>query len=322
MDTVYLDPLSQFPTDLPSNRIFGAICVGMNELYGDGELSSMLEQFREGSAPFVLSSAFPFVYDEDHKPKYHFFPKPIVKPLVLDDYEKYYDTFKDYKKVKYLDQTLFNRFINGETNESSLIKDLKNGDTKTIRKKFLTGSDVSYDFTIKKQDTPHNILNRLSGSSENFYYTTGLNFKNSGLFFLIKFYDNTYRSKVMASLRFIEDRGFGGDISSGMGQFKLSIVTDSELINEPERDAGSFMTLSLYSPEDFNSFDKSKCWYELMKIRGRCGDGFMKKSVRVFKDGSTFPIRDQKICGRVVYVRENPDVVEYGIAFPVGMVEP
>jgi CRISPR type III-A-associated RAMP protein Csm4 len=107
-----------------------------------------------------------------------------------------------------------------------------------------------------------------------------------------------------------------------MGQFKLSIVTDSELINEPERDAGSSMTLSLYSPEDFDSFDKKRCWYELIKIRGRCGDGFMKKSIWVFKEGSTFPIHDQKICGKVVYVRENPDVVEYGIAFSVRMVEP
>jgi len=322
MDTVYLDPLSLFPTDLPSNRIFGAICVGMSELYGDGELSSMLEQFREGAAPFVLSSAFPFVYDETVKEKYHFFPKPIVKPVVLGDYEGYYDAFKDYKKVKYLDQTLFNRLINGETDESSLIKNLKNGDIKTIRKKFMTDSDLSDDFAIRKQDRPHNILNRLSGSSENFYYTTGRNFKNSGLFFLIKFYDNAYRSKVMASLRFIEDRGFGSDISSGMGQFKLSIVTDSELINEPERDAGYFVTLSLYSPEDFDSFDKKRCWYELMKIRGRCGDGFMKKSIWVFKEGSTFLTHDQKICGKVVYVRKNPDVVEYGVAFPVRMVEP
>jgi len=321
MDTVYLDPLSALPTDLPSNRIFGAICVGMNELYGDGELSSMLEQFRGGSAPFILSSAFPFVYGEDNKTKYHFFPKPIVKPSALEDHEGHYDAAKKYKKVQYLDQVLFNRFINGEINETSLIEGLSSNDVKIIRKIFLTGTDINNDFAIRKQDTPHNILNRLSGSSENFYYTTGLNFKNSGLFFLIKFYDNAYRSKVEASLKFIEDRGFGGNISSGMGQFKLSIVTDSELINEPARDVGSSMTLSLYSPDDFNSFDKKRCWYELMKIRGRCGDGFMKKSIRVFKEGSTFPIRDQKICGKLVYVRENPDVVEYGIAFPVRMVE-
>ncbi|MEA3325659.1 MAG: type III-A CRISPR-associated RAMP protein Csm4 [Euryarchaeota archaeon] len=322
MDTVYLDLLSPFPIDLQSNRIFGAICVGMNELYGDDELSSMLEQFRGGSAPFILSSAFPFVYGEDNKTKYHFFPKPIVKPSALDDHEEHYDAAKNYKKVKYLDQSLFNRFINGETNEILLIRDLSSNNVKIARKMFLTGTDINNDFVIRKQDTPHNILNRLSGSSENFYYTTGLNFENSGLFFLIKFYDKAYRSKVMASLRFIEDRGFGGNISSGMGQFKLSVVTDSELIKKPERDAGYSMTLSLYSPEDFNSFDKSRCWYELIKTRGRCGDGFMKKSIWVFKEGSTFPIHDQKICGKVVYVRENPDVVEYGIAFPVGMVEP
>jgi len=245
-----------------------------------------------------------------------------VKPAMLYDYEKYYDAAKGYKKVKYLDQTLFNQFINGEVDEISLIRDLSSNNVKRIRKMFLTGSDISDDFAIRKHDVPHNILNRLSGASENFYYTTGLNFKNSGLFFLIKFYGKEYRSKIMASLRFIEERGFGCNISSGMGYFKLSIVTDNRLFNEPEHDAESFTTLSLYSPEDFDSFDKKRCWYELMRIRGRCGDGVMKKGIWVLKEGSTFPIHDQKIYGKVVYVREGPDVVEYGIAFPVRMVGP
>lgn len=318
MDIVYLDPISLFPTDLPSNRIFGAICIGMRELYGDAELSLMLKEFRDGSVPFILSSAFPFAYDEEKGEKCHFFPKPIVEPPVFD-LEEYFDAAKGYKKIKYLDQILFNRFITGEANEKSLIRDLESGAVKVSKKIFLSAA-INDDFMIRKQDASHNVLNRLSGASENFYYTSGLRFKNSGLFFLMRFFDDTYRSKIMAAIRFIEDRGFGGDISSGMGQFKLSFATDTKLLNEMEHDVGSFITLSLYCPEDFDLFDKRRCWYDLMKIRGRCGDGVMKKGVMVFKEGSTFSIHDQSVYGKVVYVREDPDVVEYAIAFPIWMV--
>ena len=320
MDIIYFDPISSFPANLPSNKIFGAICIGIKELYGDDELSLMLEQFQEDKVPFILSSAFPFIYNEEKKERHHFFPKPIVKPAMFVNYEKYYDAIKNYKKVKYLDQVLFNRFINGKTDENSLIMDIDNNKVRIIKKNILIESYIDNDFVIRKQDIPHNILNRLSNASENFYYTTGTNYKNSGLFFLIKIFNNTYRSKINASLRFIEDRGFGGDISTGMGQFKLSVAIDKELINEPQENSRYSIMLSLYSPEHFNSFDKEKCWYELMRIRGRCGDGFMKKGIWAFKEGSTFSIHDQEKHGKVIYVRKNPDVVEYGIAYPIRMV--
>ena len=79
MNVVYLKPKSLFPTNLPSDTIFGAICVAIKEIYGEDELDSMLGLFNGKNNPFVLSSAFPFVNGSDGK--HHFFPKLIIEPF-------------------------------------------------------------------------------------------------------------------------------------------------------------------------------------------------------------------------------------------------
>jgi len=317
-DCVYLTPKSLFPTSLPSNTIFGAICIGLKEIYGDEELKKMLALFSEGTIPFILSSAFPFVGDS--KDKHHFFPKPIDEPFegTITDY---LDQAKRFKKARYVHQSVFNAWINGTLSELDIIKDFD-------KKYHVSGvllthkEEMDLDFGLIVADTPHNVLNRLSNKSENFYYSTGAYYRNAGLFFLIKFLDESYRSKIMAALRFIEDRGFGGDISSGRGQFELNFVESTELIKEPE-EADAFTTMSLYSPDnEFNSLDKNRIWYELTKIQGRSSDGRMKKSVFMFKEGSTFPLLNLEFYGGVKEVRPAPKrVVEYGLAFPVKMKE-
>ncbi len=317
-DCVYLTPKSLFPTSLPSDTIFGAICVGLKEIYGVDELSEMLGVFNDGTIPFILSSAFPFVGDS--KDKHLFFPKPIVEPFegTITDY---LDQAKRFKKARYVHQRVYNAWINGTRSELDIIKDFD-------KKYHVSGvllshkEEMDLDFRLIVADTPHNVLNRLSNKSENFYYSTGAYYRNAGLFFLIKFLDGYYRSKIVAALRFIEDRGFGGDISSGRGQFELNFVESNELIKEPE-EADAFTTLSLYSPgNEFNSFDKNRVWYELTKIQGRSSDGKMKKSVFMFKEGSTFPLLNLEFYGGVKEVRPAPKrVVDYGLAFPVKMKE-
>lgn len=317
-DCVYLTPKSLFPTSLPSDAIFGAICVGLKEIYSVDELTEMLGLFNDGTIPFILSSAFPFVGDS--KDRHHFFPKPIVEPFE-ETIADYLEQAKKFKKARYVHQSIFNDWINGGTSELTIIKAFdeffKVDGTLLIPKK-----ERDSNFRVTVADTPHNVLNRLSNKSENFYYSTGAYYRNAGLFFLIKFLDESYRSKIMAALRFIEDRGFGGDISSGRGQFELNFVDSTELIKEPE-EADAFTTLSLYSPgNEFNSFDKNRIWYELTKIQGRSSDGSMKKSLFMFKEGSTFPLLDLEFYGGVKEVRPAPKrVVEYGLAFPVKMKE-
>ena len=126
--------------------------------------------------------------------------------------------------------------------------------------------------------------------------------------------------KIRSALKFLEDRGFGGDVSSGQGQFEVEGMENGRVITEPA-EANGFTILSLYSPSsEFDSFDKSQVWYELMKVQGRCKNGEMKKSLFMLKEGSTFPSSDQKFYGKIEEVRPEPKrVVEYGIAFPIKM---
>lgn len=327
---VYIKPLSPLPHSLHSNKIFGAICVGIRNVYGEKEVVGMLDEFRDNNPPFILSSMFPFVYDrDDENRKHHFFPEPITEPLELggDEIERYYGDLKQYKKIKYLHQELFNELIVGKTDEKNLINRPDGGDVKIVNKDYLVRRETNMsdrDFSIKTQDTPHNVLNRLSNASDDFYYTKGVRFTNSGLFFLIRFFDDTYKENVASALRFIEDRGFGGDISSGHGQFRID---DDEVINEfngieEPKEGNGFTTLSLYSPKDeLGLFDKDNMWYDLVNIHGKCSDGMMKKSIRMFVEGSTFPLlKDKKFYGKIADVRDNPEVVEYGYAFPIKMV--
>lgn len=97
-----------------------AIRIGLKEIYGDEELSKMLALFSEGTIPFILSSAFPFVINS--KIKHHFFTKPIVKPFdePITDYP---DQAKRFKKARYVHQSVFNAWINGITSELDIIKD-------------------------------------------------------------------------------------------------------------------------------------------------------------------------------------------------------
>ncbi|MFZ2071653.1 MAG: type III-A CRISPR-associated RAMP protein Csm4 [Halobacteriota archaeon] len=315
MDIVYLKPKSLFPTNLPSNTIFGAICIAIKEIYGEDELDRILDLFDDESNPFVLSSAFPFVNGSDGK--HHFFPKLIVEPFE-EPITNYWDQAKKFKGVRWIHQDIFNDWINGKLSELDVIKTFDERYKLKSGLLFHKGTDLEYEIIVA--DVAHNQLNRLSNRSENFFYSTGAYFRNVGLFFLIEFFNKSYESKVMSALKFIEDRGIGGDISSGQGQFEIDGVEDRSITTEPA-EADAFTTLSLYSPDsEFSSYNKSQIWYELVKIQGRCEDGAVKKPLFMFKEGSTFPILDQKFYGKTEEVRPKPQrAIEYGIAFPIKM---
>jgi CRISPR-associated protein Csm4 len=315
MDVVHLKPKSQFPTNLSSDTIFGAICVAIKEVYGEDELDQMLGLFDGESNPFVLSSAFPFINGSDRK--HHFFPKLIVEPF-KEPITNYWDHAKKFKKVRWIHQDIFNDWINGNTSELDIIKEFD--EKNRVKNGLLFPKEINLDPKLIVTDVAHNQLNRLSNQSENFFYSTGAYFKNMGLFFLIEFFNRSYESKIMSALKFIEDRGIGGNITSGQGQFKIEGVEDRSIITEPD-EVDAFTTLSLYSPSsEFDSFDKSQVWYELMKVQGRCSDGSIKKSLFMLREGSTFPSSDQKFYGKIEEVRPEPKrAVEYGIAFPIKM---
>ena len=117
-------------------------------------------------------------------------------------------------------------------------------------------------------------------------------------------------------MKFLKDRGFGKDISSGKGQFDYEIIDYS--INDEELKSGDyFVTLSRFIPTNTDlSHINEYSNYELSSKRGRSSNGEIRKQVSFFKEGSIFPDY-QKFYGQIIDSGEKNPSLEYGLAFPI-----
>lgn len=307
MLAIYLSPKSQFPRELPSNTIFGALCSVMHDLGMD--VDAMLTEFQQ-HPPFLISSGFPFVMIGQNI--HHFLPKPIEKPGEVPSSPGSLEGMKLLKSTRYIHQTIFEAWVQGKISEADLIR---TAGEYTLKSGLLYSKQLHPVFSVDDAEFPHNRLNRLSTASEAFYYTGGTHYHNAGLYFLILFADEKYRSRIMAAVNLLSDRGFGSKISSGAGNFSF---TASEYNLKSEQNPVQFITLSRYLPIEFRKFG-GKIWYDLVEVRGRSGDGVMKKRVTMCREGSVFANIESKSYGSIVRVRDQPPVVEYGLAFPIGM---
>ncbi|MDI6916955.1 MAG: hypothetical protein QMC80_04070 [Thermoplasmatales archaeon] len=79
MKVVYLEPRTSFiGSRIHSDTLFGAICWSIRQIYDKETLENILEKFKNGKPPFLLSSTYPYIGNGEKK---HFLPKPIQKPL-------------------------------------------------------------------------------------------------------------------------------------------------------------------------------------------------------------------------------------------------
>ena len=65
MMMVYIKPLSRFP-ELSSDKIFGALTSVISEIYPES-LDEMISSFESNNPPFLVSSAFPVILDDNEK---------------------------------------------------------------------------------------------------------------------------------------------------------------------------------------------------------------------------------------------------------------
>jgi len=317
---VYLKPLSIFP-ELHSDTLFGAITYAISQLYPD-KVEDMIAEFNN-QPPFVLSSTFPFIFKEDKNndfkdvEKIRFYPK-IIFPKSKEDLDIKFNPndFKEYKKVKYLEDKLFFDLVNGKITENEVLKDFKNY---TKVKGLLMSEDYKLDISYGENIIPNNSINRISNETEGIFYTSGNEFRNIGLFFLIDFNNEEYIPIVKAAIKFLRDRGFGRDISTGKGQFDYVIDEDYSLDDELDENANynSFITLSRFIPNenDLKLINESAS-YEISSKRGKSSSNEIRKQIRFFKEGSLFPAYS-KYYGRIVQSGKVNPAVEYGFAYPL-----
>lgn len=302
---VYVKPLSIFP-ELHSDTIFGALTFAVAQLYPE-KAEEMVKEF-ETNPPFILSSPFPYIFNESEKVK--FYPKVSLK-IDNDKADYGIDDVKAYKKVKYVDEEIFHKIINGELEEVDI---LNNFNDYELSNGFLMSRKYDIPFKLSENIIPNNRVNRVTNETEGIFYTSGHEFSNMGLFFYMRFYNEEYVPIVKAALRFLKDRGFGRDISVGKGQFDYEIL-DEDI--EASGEGKYFVNLSRFIPNDTDLANiGTDSIYEIGSKRGRSSAGEIRKQIRFFKEGSLFPVYAEDY-GRIVAVGKDSPAVEYGYAFAV-----
>lgn len=301
---IYIKPLSTFPK-LHSDTLFGALTYAISELYPN-LVDEMINEFEENKPPFLISSTFPVIFNEGDKVK--FYPKLIIGSDLsgIDS-----QIIKDYKKVDYIEEKLFYALINGELSEKDI---LNNYDDYYRFSNLLMGEKIDVDIGFGENILPNNSVNRLIHETK-IFYTQGDSYKNLGLFFLVQIFNEDYSSIIKSAIKFLKDRGFGRDISTGKGHFDFEI--DETLTFDDGSDKNMFVTLSRFIPtEDDLKRINEYSYYEIGSKRGRDKTGEIRKQVRFFKEGSIFP-NYQMNYGNIVKSGEINPAVEYGYAFPL-----
>lgn len=329
MKIIYLKPKSSFRNNLRSDTLWGLLCWGINNIFGESKLKDFINSYNEGGNVLKVSSAFPYINVNGKRNLY--FPKPILKPIDINNYLDFYkitsksnrsqviSKLKSFKKVKYINENAFFDLLNGRITEYELFTNTQIWDNNDI------------NVSIKSVDIMHNTINRLTNTTleGNLYIDSEIFAKNAGLFFLL---DGSIDqiNMVTAALRFYSHIGFGGDAAIGKGYFDIQIEDYNLTIN---KNANSFITLSLYSPVQNETIEFKKhpnlCWYELETRKGKYGGqhikdtNFWKDSVLMFKEGSVFPNLNKTNYGinKIVKRTSYFDVVNFGYAFNLPFVK-
>ena len=304
---VYIKPLSMFPK-LHSDTLFGALTSAISELFPD-KVDEMLTEFKINNPQFLISSTFPFIFNSENKIR--FYPKIILN--TKSEKIENIDFLKEYKKVDYLEETIFFDILSHKLTENEIINNFS--DYHKVGN-LLMNNDYGINVSFETSILPNNSINRLTNETETIFYSEGIEYGNMGLFFLIDVLNDEYEDIIQSALKFLKDRGLGRDISTGKGQFDFEIEDIS--IDDLYKNTGDkFITLSRFIPsEDDLEAIIADCNYELDSKRGRDKSGEIRKQIRFFKEGSTF--RNSKdVYGKLVEVGINMPAIEYGYAYPV-----
>lgn len=304
-----------------SDTIFSGICNCYAILRGKDELEALLKKFKE-KPPFLVSSAFPLLILPDGKSIF-FLPKPKV-----------FFKFKNYEDAKKFEKAIYvsvDAFIKGSIELLMENKELEVIGNFMVTHEEFDVIDENYGgkIGVGMGIVAGNRLDKPTLKSKLYYRGVASYPENMQLYVLFK---GGIGKDVEASIRLLCEEGLGGERSIGFGRFGFKFCE----LNLPNADnTGVLMTLSLYHPtfEEFIEFKKKPQYlnYRLVKRAGYAfspffaNKGLLKRWVRMFVEGSTFPKIDGKdVYGALVKVLEKEgftahDVYRYGYAFSLGL---
>jgi len=307
--------LSPFTSKIESYTIFGALCWGYRNFFGESKFLDLLERFKS-DPPFLISSC---ILKNKNIRYFHC-------PQIKDDFPepKNIDEYKQQKEIKkklnYIPEDLFIEFLEGK-----------------IKTKWDLGQK------IEKYESPeiisivnlHNSINRLT------WTTIGGQLYNIPSYLYLEFsifiylFDENLLDELKAIFKYIS---FGGNKSTGYGRVKLIEVErvkkfEKYLNPYPSESTQKFYTLSSTFPDP--SFDYNNSYYQISTFCGKVENFYtrlsapiLKRKVLYFQPGSVLTIKDgnqKKFYGSLIKVlssqslidsSKNVNIYQYGYAFP------
>ncbi|MGA1863374.1 type III-A CRISPR-associated RAMP protein Csm4 [Deferribacter thermophilus] len=304
----FISPLTVKPN---SNTLFGSIIYSLYRIKGQNYVVDVLEKFKNGEPPFLISSIFPI------KNNNYYFPKvilPFEKTEGLDS-----KMIKKIKKSQFIHQEILKTLLTSEKKVADIYKD------------FLNSND--YFVNIIKFDKTHNSIDRFTNNVREdggLFFETSFVLNNA--FFLILLVD--FELDLLKQCIELGGRiGLGGNKSTGAGKYsviEIKEVVDNKkldfLIDYIKNDSKYFITLSPVIPKTDIDIDKS--YYELEFYRGCVEQDFnlpvnniWKKKVIYLKEGSVLSLKDnnEKFLGCCPIVHNEKEIIQYGYEFRMSL---
>lgn len=292
---------------LHSDTLKSALFVCALRLYGPEEVN---EEFLKS---FLISSAFPFYHNKREGNRcLYFFPRPETSRLPFKIEHGDGSTEKKLKKLRFLEQELFERIIRGEKaislDENSISG--KYASSKEIGIKTLLKQDDCDAITISSPYQHVNIPKGYGADTEPYYVDKQYFHKNAGLYCLIRYEHEEAKKMVEAAFQMLADSGIGTDRNTGNGQFSIGF-DEMDLSVPDQKEAKFHLNLSLYCPEkeSINEDTLRSSFYKFTKRGGYVSSPaddrhltIRKRSIYMFTEGSVFPFSESR-TGKIENLR-------------------
>jgi len=303
----------------PSDRLFGAVAWATVWLFPEDRW------FVETPSRFVFSSAFPVIHGV------RYWPKPVAPPTRLDLSPK----AKAFKKVRYVSEAVWTAWMNGRAPTDAwlqLVQEnrwcIHGGGIALATREEVRGPGP-YPAVLRPEPVPHARIDRLTMAtvpSGTLYFEEATFVAPHVRFWFAVRMNPEDLSLFKALMRFLEDRGIGGNRSVGMNHFRLVAI---EPMNHPwwQPRSRRWVNLSVFVPDpDELDWDSADIAYEVVPSRPRAeSEGPLagrplKRAFLYWAEGSVAVAhRPKPFYGRTLTMRTLPDgsrLIHSGLALP------
>lgn len=274
---------------------------------------SLFEQWKDANFffnGFTLSSCFPYSGSE------YFFPRPLLKHKFRFKNTSDDLTPKKSKKIEFITKSVFEKIISQKHEFIEIDDELVTPDQAFVcenpdtAKKSLYKSEVQQRVAIPLEG---DYDEKGGGKESKPYYIDRIYFEeDSGLFFLVQFYNEALKKQVLQSLKILGENGIGTDRTVGNGIFE-SDPLDTPFSIDINSATNRYLPLGLYLPteDEIKETNLDNSAWSLLKRGGYMGGSevedkrhLRKKSIYMFGEGSVF---ESKIELKGKYVDLKPD---------------